>query len=140
MANDQNLIPITKRTPREQKEISSKGGKASAEAKRRRKSMKEQAELLLSLSVQSPSAKEMMTKLGIEEDEQTNQMAILISMLNTSLDKKSKAKVQAATFLRDTSGNKPIDVVEVNKSTDESINKIDEYLCKKKKNSQQKTT
>lgn len=48
MANEQNLIPNSERTPSERREIAQKGGIASGEARRRRKSLKEELELLLS--------------------------------------------------------------------------------------------
>ena len=37
MANEQNLIPFTKRTPEEHRELSRKGGIASGEARRKKK-------------------------------------------------------------------------------------------------------
>lgn len=39
--NDGNLIPFNKRTEKEQREIRSKGGKASGEARRRKKQIRE---------------------------------------------------------------------------------------------------
>ena len=130
--NEENLIPFNELTEEEQRKLASKGGKASVEARRKKKAMQAQAELLLSLPIKNENMKLVMQQLGIEEDEQTNQMAVLISMLNTALDKKSKARVQAATFLRDTSGNKPAEKVEVSKSTDEVIEELENYINEKK--------
>lgn len=110
MANEKNLIPVTKRTPREQKEISSKGGKASAEARRRRKTMKENAELLLSLSVKNPKLKKIMKELGINEDDQTNQMAMIISLMNKVI---TRGDVSAFNSLQATIGEKPKETVEI---------------------------
>lgn len=45
----ENLIPLPERTKEEQREIQSKGGKASGEARRRRKSMKQKMQMLLEL-------------------------------------------------------------------------------------------
>ena len=42
MANEKNLIPFNERTKSQQREIASKGGKASVEAKRKRKTLKEE--------------------------------------------------------------------------------------------------
>ena len=50
--NDENLIPFAERTPREHKELSSKGGKECAKVKREKKTLKEQLRLLLSLPVE----------------------------------------------------------------------------------------
>lgn len=41
MANEQNLKPLNERTKSEQREIAKKGGKASGEARRERKEMRE---------------------------------------------------------------------------------------------------
>lgn len=133
MANEQNLRPLNTRTKKERREIAIKAGKASGEARRQKKTMKEQAELLLSLSVKNSKLKKVMKDLGIEEEEQTNQMAMIVSMLNTAL-KGNKGSVSAFNTLQATIGEKPIEKVEIAKSTDETIKEVDEYLCKKKKN------
>ncbi len=139
MANEENLINLRDRTPEERKEIARKGAEATNELKKKKKTMKEQAELLLSLGVTNKKLKEKMNELGIEEEDQTNQMAMIISMLNVTL-KGNKGSVSAFNTLQATIGEKPIEKVEISKSTDESIEKINDYICKKKKNSQQKTT
>lgn len=41
MANEQNLIPLSQRTKEEQREIQSKGGKASGEVRRQRQQLRE---------------------------------------------------------------------------------------------------
>lgn len=43
----ENLVPLNKRTKEEQREIVIKGGKASGEARRRKKTMRETLEMLL---------------------------------------------------------------------------------------------
>lgn len=47
----ENLIPVTKRTKEEAREISRKGGKASGEARRKKKTMAQIAEKILELSM-----------------------------------------------------------------------------------------
>ena len=47
MANEQNLKPLNKRTKSEQRKIATKGGKASGEARRKRKTLKEELIALL---------------------------------------------------------------------------------------------
>jgi hypothetical protein len=129
--NKENLISLADRTTEEQREIASMGGKASAEARRKRKSMKEQAELLLSLAVKKPKLKSVMSELGLDEEEQTNQMAMIISVMNKAI---TKGDVQAFNTLQATIGEKPVEKIEVSKTTDETIKEVDDYLCKKKKN------
>ena len=51
MANEQNLIPMNKRTESEQRVICSKGGVASGETRRRKRDAKEIMEILLSMQI-----------------------------------------------------------------------------------------
>ncbi len=88
MANEQNLIPVTKRTPREQREISSKGGKASAEAKKARKTLKETLLMML--------------------EEGNTQNDITLALLQKALNGDTKAY----EVIRDTVGEKPTDKIE----------------------------
>lgn len=50
MANEQNLIPNSERTPEELREQTRKGGIASGEARRRKKTMREWAEVIGALN------------------------------------------------------------------------------------------
>ena len=129
MANEQNLIPFTSEQNREEASKNGrKGGKASGEARRRKKLFKEQINLLLSLPLQDPKAKKQLEALGIDADNIDNQMAMVISMWQKAI----KGDVQAFNTLRDTAGEKPKEEIEVSRSTDETIKEIDDYLCKKK--------
>ena len=88
MANEQNLIPMASRTPRERQEISRKGQKASTEAKRARKTMKETLLMMLA-----------------EGNTQDN---ITLALL----DKALKGDTKAYEVIRDTVGEKPTDKIE----------------------------
>ena len=89
MANEQNLKPVNKRTKSEQREIQRKGGIASGEARRARRTLK--AELLLMLS--DPEVQEKLSaaimKKGIDGD------------------------IRAFEVIRDTIGEKPTEKVEM---------------------------
>ena len=50
---NENLIPNTKRTPSELREITQKGGKASGEARRKKKALREEMEELLSITLKN---------------------------------------------------------------------------------------
>lgn len=119
MANEQNLRPGEYKLSQEE---AKKGGIKSGEARRRKKTMKEQAELLLSLSVQNPKLKKAMEGLGIKKDEQTNQMAMIIAMMNKAI---SKGDVQAFNTLQATIGEKPKEEIKI---TDMTSKKFDE-IC-----------
>lgn len=97
MANEQNLIPLNKRTKSEQREYARKGGKKSGEVRRKRKAMKEQMEMLLSLPFKSKKQFNFMKELGIEEDNIDNQMALIVAMYGKAL----KGDVQAFNTIRE---------------------------------------
>ena len=110
MANEQNLIPWNKRTKSEQREYAKKGGKKSGEVRRQRKAMKEQAELLLSLPFKltdrnGNELKEVLEKLGIDEDNIDNQMAMIVALWKTALGN-GRNQVTAVQELRDIIGDK----------------------------------
>lgn len=108
-----NLVPLNKRTKAEQKEITSKAGKASGVARRKKKSMQEALQMMLALPVQDQKAiDKIKATLGLDDSDIDNQALMLTSMINQVL----KGNVQAATFIRDTSGEKLPDqsVVETN--------------------------
>lgn len=104
MANIENLTMMgqTLTTERAQ-EIGSKGGKASAKARKERKAIKEQLEMLLGLPLKDKNAKAKLKKIGINADEINNQMAMVISIYQKAL----KGDVSAFKEIRDTVGEKP---------------------------------
>ena len=97
MANEKNLIPWNKRTEKEQREYARKGGKKSGEVRRKRKAMKEQMEMLLSLPFKQSESLNFMKDLGIEEDNLDNQMALIVAMYGKAL----KGDVQAFNTIRE---------------------------------------
>lgn len=109
MANEQNLMPIelvnARKTREERRESASKAGKASGEAKRRRKVMKEQMEMLLSLPFNLKDKNgnnviDALSSLGIEKDNIDNQMAMVISLWKTAIGD-SNQKIQAVREIRE---------------------------------------
>ncbi len=103
--NLQNLIVPTSEQAREN---GRKGGKASAAAKKRRKAMREQLEMLLSLSLKNEDVKKKIKDLGVNVEDIDNQLAINLSLMNKAL----KGDVQAYQVIRDTIGEKPKDKIE----------------------------
>ena len=101
--NDDNLIPTTKRTKKEARELGIKGGKKSGEVRRQRKTQREQLQLLLSLPLKNPKAVEQIKNLGIEDNEINNQMAMNVAMFNLIL-KGGKGAVQAYNSINDLIG------------------------------------
>lgn len=110
MANEQNLMPIelvnARKTREERRESASKAGKASGEAKRRRKAMKEQMEMLLSLPFNLKDKNgndviEALSSLGIEKENIDNQMALIISLWKTAINSNSSQQIQAVKEIRE---------------------------------------
>ena len=98
MANEQNLIPFTSNQSREEaKKNGAKGGKKSGEVRRKRKAMKEQMEMLLSLPFKQSESLNFMKDLGIEEDNLDNQLALIVAMYGKAL----KGDVQAFNTIRE---------------------------------------
>ena len=63
MANEQNLIPQNKRTKSEQREIARLGGKSSAKARKEKKYIKQQLEIMLQLDLKDVTLTNNMRKL-----------------------------------------------------------------------------
>ena len=98
MDGTKNLKPV--RTKEEAKERGRNGGVKSGEARRRKRDMKSAAALLLDMAAWGPNMQAQMEQMGIGEDDMTNQMAVLVSMLVEA----QHGNVRAAEFLRDTAG------------------------------------
>ena len=83
MANEQNLVPQAHKLTVEEQ---SKGGKASGEARRRKKSLKELGDMIGSLSVKSEKNKAIMREAGIEDEDMIRDTAMLF-MLEAKAEK-----------------------------------------------------
>lgn len=106
-----NLIPMSKRSKDEVRKIGARGGVKSGEARREKKRMKECINILLNLDVKNAKARETLRALGITDDDMTNEMAMMASVMNKAM----KGDIQAVNFLRDTSGQMPSSTINVNK-------------------------
>ncbi|MCI8843869.1 MAG: hypothetical protein HFF08_07145 [Oscillospiraceae bacterium] len=109
MANEKNLIPMDQRTESEQREIQSKGGKASGAARRRKKTMRQAAAMLLGADI-SGGERDFVEKIrprllafGISEGDATYQDVLLASIMLKAM----KGDVKAAAYIRDTAGENP---------------------------------
>ena len=96
MPNLENLIPNSERTPEQLREQTIKAGKASGEARRKRKALKEELLLLLS-----------------DGDVQER---ISLALIDEALHgNKAGSVTKAFEVIRDTIGEKPVEKVEVGK-------------------------
>ena len=93
MANERNLIPNSERTPNELREMARNGGLASGEARRKRKTLKE--ELLLMLS------------------DGDIQEKISLALINEAINGNNAGSVtKAFEVIRDTIGERPVEKVQ----------------------------
>lgn len=80
MPNEKNLIPFDQRTEGEQRDIRSAGGKASGVSRRRKRSLKEAADLYLSLPVSDRRVWNKIARKGVDPEDIDNQMAMIIGL------------------------------------------------------------
>lgn len=92
MANEQNLIPLNRRTPEERREIGRKGAEASNKKQREKKLLKETLETLLEIN--------------------DNQDNICIALIKKALEGDTKA----FEVVRDSIGQRPSDKVDIQSS------------------------
>lgn len=84
MANEKNLIPLSERTKDEQREIAKKGGQASGAARRRKKSLKEAADLYLSLPVTDKRRMNKLKRRDLDPSDIDNQMAMVVGLVEAA--------------------------------------------------------
>ena len=94
-------------TAEEAREKGAKGGRASAEARRRKKTMREVYESLRTLEVVPCHTEALQEMLQEKLPTVTVDEAIMLAMIA----KAERGDVQAAQFIRDTAGEKPTDVI-----------------------------
>lgn len=114
-----NLIPFGK-DPERDREIHRKGALATAEKKRKRRTLREDLIALLSKKC--------------EDNNETYQDAMISAILAQAIN----GNVKAATFVRDTIGEKPVEKVE-NTISSENKQAVDDFL-KEVKNGKSKNT
>ena len=91
MANEQNLIPFNQRTEKERREIATRAGKASGEARRKKKTIRELASLMAAAPVKSITAKRSLEKLGLDEENMTNDALVTQALFYKALEGDVKA-------------------------------------------------
>ena len=90
MANEQNLVPNSPRTPSERRENASKAGVASGKARRRKKSMKQKMQLLLSLPAADNDQAEL-TAMGVDPEDMDNEMVLVKALFLAAAEGDTRA-------------------------------------------------
>lgn len=82
LANEENLIKNSERTPSERREIAKKAGIASGKARRKKAEFKKALEIVLSSQVQNQQLAEMLESMGYDN---TNEMAIALMTVQKAM-------------------------------------------------------
>ena len=82
MANEQNLIKNSERTPSERRENAKKAGVASGKARRKKANLKKAFETILQADVASPNVKKQLEDMGFDT---TNEMALAMVMMQKAM-------------------------------------------------------
>ena len=92
MANEQNLIPSCDRTPSERREIAQKGGIASGEARRAKKTRRELALQIANAQIKNDTIKQMVkVNTGLEDVDITGDAAVVNGLYTAALQGDVKA-------------------------------------------------
>ena len=84
MPGEKNLIPFNERTEDEQRKIQSAGGRASGAARRRKRALKEAADLYLSLPVADRRKWNALARRGVDPEDIDNQMAMIVGLADAA--------------------------------------------------------
>lgn len=118
MANEDNLIPASERSKSEARELGKKGGQASGKARQKKKRLQEAVEAVLS------------RKYDVDGEEVTGYVAAALGVLNKAM---TQGDASAFNALRDITGEKPVDKVDMEVKGNEAQEELREYLQELKK-------
>lgn len=121
MAGIENLEPV--RTKEEARERGRNGGIASGKARKQRKAMKEQMEMLLSLPLKDSAIKGKFKKLGIDTGDMNNQMALMVAMYQKAL----KGDTSAMNIIREVIGER-VQQVSIETNVDDKVKELQTLL------------
>ena len=115
MAGEENLIPMSERSKEEVRKIARRGGIKSGEARRRKKTMRETLELLLTMPLKQGERADIEKGDNLKEFAKEN-VTVEQAMLIAQIQKALKGDAQAFEMIRDLIGEKPVDKKEVSAS------------------------
>ena len=111
MANEQNLIPQSKRTKKEQREIAKKGGIASGKARAEKADFKRKCQIWMESTV--------------AHDEKGNPLTGADLMVAVAAKQLSEGNSKFWELMRDTAGYKPVDKVMVAEVEQATIDEVE---------------
>ena len=121
MANDENLVSLADRTTSERREIAIKGGKASGEARRNKKMLRDCIDYLLEREDKTVLNENGIPMSGAEQ--------LAYNLFVKALGETDTAKAaKAFEVLRDTAGQKPVEKVIVSEIDTDVIDEIEAMI------------
>ena len=136
--NEKNLIQNSNRSRAEVEKIQSNGGKASGEARRRKRDMKAKMKALLELPA-AENDKEQLEALGVAPEDMDNEMVLVMAMFLGAAGGDVKAFDRVIQLLGKDIGHEELALRKselklkekaVSDSTNEALSKLDEVLGK----------
>lgn len=119
--NEENLIPNSQRTPSELREMATKGGIASGEARRNKKMLRDCIDYLLE--------REDKTVLDNEGNPMSGAEQLAYNLFIKALTEKDTGKAaKAFEVLRDTAGQKPVEKVVISEIDTDVIDEIERMV------------
>ena len=126
--NEENLIPNSQRTPSELREMATKGGKASGEARRNKKMLRDCIDYLLE--------REDKTVLDNEGNPMSGAEQLAYNLFIKALTEKDTGKAaKAFEVLRDTAGQKPVEKVVISEIDTDVIDEVERMVNNDEKKS-----
>lgn len=114
-----NLIPYSQRSEDEARSNGQKGGIESGKSRRRKRSLREAADMFLSLPVNNPGVLQALEAAGLDPDDIDYQMAIVAGMTMQAV----KGDTKAARVIMEMLGGNKEDEAQKN-----SLDKLDDVL------------
>ena len=104
-----NLIPLTERSQEEAQEIRRKGGRASALKKKREKNMRAAAREFLRMTIRKGKAVDL-EKIRVLDDAHKANMTVEELIVFQQIGKAVRGDEKAAVFIRDITGQSPVEI------------------------------
>lgn len=124
MANEENLIPQSERTKKEQREVARLGGIASGKARREKRDRKQRAAELFDLTMQGAGVEKIKKFFGIHEDLTAYETMVLSCFMKAM----QKGDANALEKLLKISGEQFAEVLDVTVAKSEKLADIMEQL------------
>lgn len=100
MLNEQNLIPMDQRSKEEARALGREGGRASGVSRRRKRALREAADMYLAMPVKEKRSLNKLLNAGVDEDDADNQMLVIAGLVA----KAAKGDAKAARLIFDLIG------------------------------------